>query len=329
MLEKKKLQSAGADFKHVMHAEGHIEAQLKHLKDKVNETSRCANKQVAGPEDDSTLKSVMAALKTVRVEGAAMQFAIDQMHETFNYMRGEFSSDSKLAKQIDKWEKAMVEVDGTFSALVKVAPGLTKEIKPICDAVAVSVKKRLDDFEVEVGEYRAKLFKKELMKGAFSDKVGYPGVYDALAEVSLEVADLDHRMRVLAADAALFEFGEKAEEVGELVTTTRAELVLVKQVWDLSWMVDAQTDAWKSILWNDIQASKLEEETKQFQKLVRGLDKAVRDWNVYSTVDSNIKVRAGRTPHERAQPPCPPPPPPPLAFLLPAPRRPPALPALC
>eukprot|EP00966_Prymnesium_polylepis_P164351 3799605-Prymnesium_polylepis.1 len=54
-------------------------------------------------------------------------------------------------------------------------------------------------------------------------------------------------------------------------------------------MVDSQIEAWKKILWNDIVASTLEEEAKQFQKLVRGLPKEARDWDIYRTVDQAIK----------------------------------------
>lgn len=75
-----------------------------------------------GPEDDKTLKDVMAALKTMRTEGVDLQFAIDQLQEMFAYFRGEYvekSNDVKLGKIIDKWEKGLVEIDGTFSALNK------------------------------------------------------------------------------------------------------------------------------------------------------------------------------------------------------------------
>ena len=41
----------------------------------------------------------MASLKTVRNDGLAIQFAIDQMHESFSYMRAEFANDNKMLKQ--------------------------------------------------------------------------------------------------------------------------------------------------------------------------------------------------------------------------------------
>ena len=43
------------------------------------------------------------------------------------------------------------------------------------------------------------------------------------------------------------------------------------------------------ILWNDINAATLEEEAKTFQKIVRGLPKECRDWDIYRTVDASVK----------------------------------------
>ena len=45
---------------------------------------------MSGPDDDKTLKEVMAALKLMRTEGADLQFEIDQLQEMFAYFRSEF-----------------------------------------------------------------------------------------------------------------------------------------------------------------------------------------------------------------------------------------------
>eukprot|EP00966_Prymnesium_polylepis_P290918 6718433-Prymnesium_polylepis.1 len=115
MLDKKR-----GDFKPTMQAD--IDKSLKFLKDKITATSKDANKPVAGPEDDKTLKEGMAALKVMRTDGAELQFALDQLQELFFYFRDEYTvkaTDAKLGKGIDKWEKALGEVDTVFVALNK------------------------------------------------------------------------------------------------------------------------------------------------------------------------------------------------------------------
>ena len=288
MLDKKR-----HDFKAVMSAS--IEKSLNALKGKVNETLNDAQVVVPGPEKVGELKKVMKGLQTVRLDGLDMQFQIDQFTEMFDYMKEQFVTaktdrESKtMGKQVDKWEKTLVDTEGKFATLQKLAPGRGKEIKPIRDAVAADVKRQLDEFQTETEEYRKKLFKEPMMKVEFKDKGGYPVVYDTLGEKAIEVSEIEKRMATLAIDAKLFEFHEKADEVGGLVAQTRRELVMVKAVWDLNWMIESQVDTWKKILWNDIEASVLEEETKTFQKLVRGLDKATREWDIYRGCDSAVK----------------------------------------
>ena len=137
--------------------------------------------------------------------------------------------------------------------------------------------------------YRTKLFKYDVMKTAFKEKRGFNNVFDRLGEVSIEVSEKERIMDLLAADARLFDFNAIAMETAEVVNDTRRALVLIKGVWDLAWMVESQIESWKLILWDDIQATILEEETKAFQKLVRGSDKATREWDVYRGVADVVK----------------------------------------
>lgn len=60
-----------------------------------------------------------------------------------------------------------------------------------------------------------------------------------------QVKDLGEKMKVLNADAQLFEFGDKAEDVSSLLSSTSSDLLLIKAVWDLTWMVDSQVEAWR------------------------------------------------------------------------------------
>ena len=89
--------------------------------------------------------------------------------------------------------------------------------------------------------------------------------------------------------ATLFEFPEKADGIKELALTMRGDLVKVKALWDLTFMVEAQIEVWKSLLWDDINPAALEEESKTFQKIVKGMDKAVRLWDVYLGIDGLVK----------------------------------------
>ena len=89
--------------------------------------------------------------------------------------------------------------------------------------------------------------------------------------------------------AALFEFADRTEGIQGTAKAMRQDLVRSKTLWDLQFMIDSQIDVWKQLLWDDINAAALEEETKAFQKIIKGMDKAVREWDVYAGIDSVIK----------------------------------------
>ena len=55
----------------------------------------------------------------------------------------------------------------------------------------------------------------------------------------------------------------------------RQDLVRAKTLWDLQFMIDSQIAVWKQLLWNDINAAALEEETKAFQKIIKGTDQSL------------------------------------------------------
>ena len=54
-------------------------------------------------------------------------------------------------------------------------------------------------------------------------------------------------------------------------------------------MVSSQFGDWFKLLWDEINSAQLEEETKGFQKIVKGMDKEVRKWDVYLGIDGEIK----------------------------------------
>ena len=87
----------------------------------------------------------------------------------------------------------------------------------------------------------------------------------------------------------LFDFPDRATDIKATVKCARQDLVRAKTLWDLNFMIDSQIEVWKQLLWDDINATALEEETKAFQKIIKGMDKAVRDWDIYSGIDNVIK----------------------------------------
>lgn len=69
---------------------------------------------------------------------------------------------------------------------------------------------------------------------------------------------------------------------------TRAELRLLKDVWDMKALNEASFDQWKTELWEKIDTDKLQEQTKKLQTAIR----AIGSYNPLIKAWGTFKVRA-------------------------------------
>ena len=266
------------DFKDTMTA--HVKEQLDELNKimmKANQELALGAKLQAG--DIPTLKKVMTALKKVKDDGVNLQFTLDQLGETLAYMK------TQNMGKLDAHERKLNDVNDALEAAMASAGPTRKLIKPLQDEEASRVIAELLDKE----EVFAKQHAKMLQTHAFKYERGTGKAYGDLSDLSGEVMQSELECERLLQLAKLFEFPDKADQIKETCTTMRGDLVKSKALWDLTFMVEAQIEVSKGLLWDDIQPSSLEEESKAFQKIVKGMDKSVRMWDVYSGVDGTVK----------------------------------------
>jgi dynein heavy chain len=272
------LDANRTDFRTVMTA--HVKAQLDDMSRMMMRLNADLAKGADLTAGDITkLKQVMGALKAIKDQGDNTQFTIDQLAETLAYMK--VHSMGKL----DPLERKLADVGESFAAACKSAPVVRKQIKPLQDAEATQVVSEITGQE-EVLEQR---HKKLLSEQCFKIGCGSETAYTDLNDLSKGVAECELEAERLKDLSTLFDFPEKSETMLGTVGSMRADLVKAKALWDLSFMVDSQLEEWKKVLWDDINAGALEEETKAFQKIVKGMDKSVRMWDVYLGIDGLVK----------------------------------------
>ena len=69
----------------------------------------------------------------------------------------------------------------------------------------------------------------------------------------------------------------------------RRETILIKQLWDLSYVIRSSVDNWKTTHWKEIDVERMEIECKHFAKNIRGLDKEMRAWDAYIGLDASVR----------------------------------------
>ena len=65
----------------------------------------------------------------------------------------------------------------------------------------------------------------------------------------------------------------------EMVAMMRKDLIITKNLWDVTSVVQTTLEEWQGTLWNDINTGSMEEESKQMAKAIKTLDKRLRTFN--------------------------------------------------
>lgn len=69
----------------------------------------------------------------------------------------------------------------------------------------------------------------------------------------------------------------------------RRETIMLKQLWDYSYVIRSSVDNWKTTHWKEIDVERMEIECKHFAKNIRGLDKEMRAWDAYIGLDASVR----------------------------------------
>ena len=79
--------------------------------------------------------------------------------------------------------------------------------------------------------------------------------------------------------------------VGEFrgLKNCRRETIMIKQLWDYSYVIRSSVDNWKTTHWKEIDVERMEIECKHFAKNIRGLDKELRAWDAYIGLDASVR----------------------------------------
>ena len=64
---------------------------------------------------------------------------------------------------------------------------------------------------------------------------------------------------------------------------------MLKNLWDLNYLVQSSFSDWNTTLWKDINVEQMDSDCKKFVKDIRGLDKEMRAWDAFTGLDALVK----------------------------------------
>jgi len=111
------------------------------------------------------------------------------------------------------------------------------------------------------------------------------GMEDAKKQLKAHLADLKEKQRL----CMLFEFPEAIAESETRLDWLTASLDNMATLWDLAEESQTFFSEAKELLWTEVDAESLEDETKRFIKMTKQLDKDVRWCRAFTGLDQAIK----------------------------------------
>nr|CAD7441491.1 unnamed protein product [Timema bartmani] len=110
--------------------------------------------------------------------------------------------------------------------------------------------------------------------------------YDLLDKTDKEIADYENQMLKIQESASLFEVNVPDFKQ---IKQCRKELRMLKQLWDYVAIVETSVEDWKTTPWRKIDVENMDIECKKFAKEIRAMDKEMRTWDTYTTLESMVK----------------------------------------
>ncbi|XP_039757462.1 dynein beta chain, ciliary-like [Pararge aegeria] len=228
------------------------------------------------PEDDyEGLLKVMGVLNEVR---AKVDTGTEMMFEPLRdiiYILKEYGVEfpDETYEQLDilpeKWRN-----------LVKLATVMKNEVAPMQAAQAALIAKRVALISLRIAMYREQFGFKDL----FYERCKEP--YRQIDKTHRELLQFEDVVKTLKKSSSLFDIQPPDEKN---LKQCRRELKLAKQLWDYYNLVMGTIEFWKKSPWKKIDADGMDQECKRFTKDLRQLDKEMRTWEPYLTIEATIK----------------------------------------
>jgi dynein heavy chain len=254
---------------------------LKEVEAWTKNTQKGVESKFADGELQKLLK-VMGAIHDVKEKSAATDLVIETSMEVIAHLK-------QQGVDTTKFEKALDDLRKLWFALKKEAPKRKEDIKPDIDKQAASIRADVEVFTKTVKDLRM-----DFDTGKwFEYDTGSKRAYEMLFDFFHRTEDIEKEFEELRKLCVLFEFpralegNEKAPR--EVLNKMKDDMILVKNLWDVSVMVATQFDVWKLTLWADIDTDMMEDQTKAFKKDINAFTKFIKLSKAHMGVDGQVK----------------------------------------
>ncbi|XP_073997627.1 dynein beta chain, ciliary-like isoform X3 [Rhodnius prolixus] len=152
-------------------------------------------------------------------------------------------------------------------------------VGPLIAAETDTIRKRLQLFDVRVDLYLVEFKKKPFWQWDCD-------AYYELDKTNAEIKRLEDLKANLDKQATLFYI---ETDQTPIITQLRHEVTLMKVVRDYMYVVTSMISNWENTRWRAIDSESMDMDLKRLLKELRTLEKTVRNWDIFNTIENMIK----------------------------------------
>ncbi|XP_041969099.1 dynein beta chain, ciliary-like [Aricia agestis] len=225
--------------------------------------------------DYGGLLRVMGALSDVAARAAAGADTMFDPLRDIMYVLKEYGVDFP-----DETYDLLDVLPERWRSLVKLAAVVRNNVAPLQAAHAALIAKRQALATLRLAMYRDQFVQKEIFLESCKDP------YVKIDKVNVELMQFEENIEKLKTSCALFDIQPPDEKN---LKQCRRELKMAKQLWDYYDLVLGTIEFWKKSPWKKIDADGMDQECKRFSKDLRQLDKDMRSWEPFISIEATIK----------------------------------------
>ena len=261
-----------------------VKQTLSNLREFVRNTNQGIKRNPAEEEDNTELlMSVMKTIAEVRLveEGGKTEKIVRRLKDVVTLLK---------AHNVHLEEDYLNSIDAVYTEYYETSRkvfDVKAAILPLINREKIAIKKRLDQFAIQVQEFRNDFLR--TLPYNYDEKMEINQInacYDLLGEYFKKLC-------VIEAEAREY---ENLENLFELEQTNYKQLKDCKQdlknlkiFWDACAMVTYTYNNWKQKSWKSIKSDVLQETNKVLSNQIKTLPKEIRNFKGYSVIEKKVK----------------------------------------
>ncbi|XP_078081541.1 dynein axonemal heavy chain 9 [Mustelus asterias] len=255
------------------HLIDHVTNSLTDLKEFIK-VAEGGLRQKVDEGDFNGLIGVMGHLMAVKERQVTTNEMFEPLKQTIELLK---TYEQELPDDV---HKLLEELPEKWNNVKKLALTTKQQVAPLQANEVTILRKKCASFDVEQHKFRERFRKEAPFR--FDSLRPYP----MLDIVYCQISQMEATMGTINESASLFEVN--VPDYKQL-KQCRKEVCLLKELWDMIFLVDSSMNDWKTTKWREINVENMDMECKKFAKDIRALDKEVRAWDAFSGLDNTVK----------------------------------------